>query len=179
VYSQTEIIQPLSAKAQKKTNSNYNFKFNTQKKTNYYKTPTYATTRAPTIFIKTNFLTKSQTSFIKPTKTYYSNPTTTYRTTTYYNSPTTTTTTTYFTPSQKNFIKKTSFMGGSVATTSSDFTGGRNTRNTGTCRDTPHMIQGSLSCVQLFERYAFHYCVKSRVVRTECCLSYNAFCKAG
>ena len=37
-------------------------------------------------------------------------------------------------------------------------------------------LMGSLNCEQLFKRYAFNYCNKSKVVRKKCCKSYNKYC---
>jgi len=37
-------------------------------------------------------------------------------------------------------------------------------------------LMGSLNCEQLFKRYAFNYCNRSKVVRKKCCKSYNKYC---
>ena len=38
-------------------------------------------------------------------------------------------------------------------------------------------LMGSLSCGQLFRRYAFNYCNRSKVVKQKCCKSYNKYCQ--
>ena len=38
-------------------------------------------------------------------------------------------------------------------------------------------LMGSLSCDQLFRRYAFNYCNRSKVVKQKCCKSYNKYCQ--
>ena len=37
-------------------------------------------------------------------------------------------------------------------------------------------LMGSLSCEQLFRRYAFNYCRTSKVVKKKCCKSYKKYC---
>ena len=37
-------------------------------------------------------------------------------------------------------------------------------------------LMGSLNCDQLFKRYSFHYCGRSKTVRKKCCKSYNKYC---
>ena len=37
-------------------------------------------------------------------------------------------------------------------------------------------VLGSLTCPQLFQRYAFHYCKSNRVIKKKCCISYHKFC---
>ena len=37
-------------------------------------------------------------------------------------------------------------------------------------------LMGSLNCDQLFKRYSFHYCNRSKTVRKKCCKSYNKYC---
>ena len=44
------------------------------------------------------------------------------------------------------------------------------------CRDS-FALMGSLSCDQLFRRYAFNYCNRSKVVKQKCCKSYNKYCQ--
>ena len=43
------------------------------------------------------------------------------------------------------------------------------------CEDSLKVL-GSLTCPQLFQRYAFHYCKNSRVIKKKCCVSYQKFC---
>merc|ERR1712062_145396 len=39
-------------------------------------------------------------------------------------------------------------------------------------------LMGSLTCDQLFRRYAFNYCNRSKIVKQKCCKSYNKYCKS-
>ena len=39
-------------------------------------------------------------------------------------------------------------------------------------------LMGSLSCDQLFRRYAFNYCRTSKVVKKKCCKSYKKYCQS-
>ena len=48
-------------------------------------------------------------------------------------------------------------------------------RDPSDCRDSLKVL-GSLTCPQLFRRYAFHYCKNNRVIKKKCCISYNKFC---
>ena len=43
------------------------------------------------------------------------------------------------------------------------------------CEDSLKVL-GSLTCEQLFQRYAFHYCKNNRVIKKKCCISYQKFC---
>ena len=43
------------------------------------------------------------------------------------------------------------------------------------CSDSLKVL-GSLTCEQLFQRYAFHYCKNNRVIKKKCCQSYKNFC---
>ena len=43
------------------------------------------------------------------------------------------------------------------------------------CVDT-YTLMGSLNCSQLFQRYAFHYCKRNKVIKKKCCASYHTFC---
>ena len=43
------------------------------------------------------------------------------------------------------------------------------------CKDSIQVL-GSLTCTQLFQRYAFHYCKNNRVIKKKCCISYHKFC---
>ena len=45
------------------------------------------------------------------------------------------------------------------------------------CQDS-FKVLGSLTCPQLFQRYAFHYCKNNRVIKKKCCISYHKFCQA-
>ena len=45
------------------------------------------------------------------------------------------------------------------------------------CQDS-FKVLGSLTCPQLFQRYAFHYCKNNRVIKKKCCISYHKFCRA-
>merc|ERR1712126_466598 len=45
------------------------------------------------------------------------------------------------------------------------------------CRDSIRVLS-SLTCTQLFQRYAFHYCKNNRVIKKKCCVSYHKFCRA-
>ena len=45
------------------------------------------------------------------------------------------------------------------------------------CSDSFALL-GSLRCDQLFKRYSFHYCGRSKTVRTKCCKSYNEYCSS-
>ena len=49
--------------------------------------------------------------------------------------------------------------------------------STDSCTDS-FSVLGSLTCVQLFQRYAFHYCVRSRVIKKKCCQTYRRVCNA-
>ena len=43
------------------------------------------------------------------------------------------------------------------------------------CSDSLKVL-GSLTCPQLFQRYAFHYCKNNRVIKKKCCISFKKFC---
>ena len=43
------------------------------------------------------------------------------------------------------------------------------------CSDSLKVL-GSLTCPQLFQRYAFHYCRNNRVIKKKCCISFQKFC---
>ena len=43
------------------------------------------------------------------------------------------------------------------------------------CQDSLKVL-GSLTCPQLFQRYAFHYCKNNRVIKKKCCVSFHKFC---
>ena len=43
------------------------------------------------------------------------------------------------------------------------------------CKDS-FSVLGSLTCVELFQRYAFHYCKRNRVIKKKCCKTYRKAC---
>ena len=50
-----------------------------------------------------------------------------------------------------------------------------NQKDPSDCSDSLKVL-GSLTCPQLFQRYAFHYCKNNRVIKKKCCISFNKFC---
>ena len=130
--------------------------------------------RKPKIKTETNlrnsYAQRTSKPKINPTKTKSTYKTTRKPTITTTRKPTTTTTRKPITTTRKQQNKTSKPSGKTNVSKNKNYS-----RSEGECTDS-FSVLGSLSCVELFQRYAFHYCKRNKVIKKKCCKTFRKVC---